>query len=102
MFVCAANETHSWQQRWSLEEGSAVRGTGLVCASVTDAVTNSYYNSTYAGLPMAGICLPGYSASSTPPSRVCELIGIWSSVTGSCSRTRTLAAPFTLRAGVWF
>ena len=59
---------------------------GLVCASVTDTATNSYYNATLSGQPTAGTCLPGFAASNPPPSRTCLLIGVWSNVTGTCNR----------------
>ena len=76
----------------------SLRTSGLSCPASTDIATNSFYNSTLSGLPMAGQCLPGYSASVTPPSRVCQLTGVWSSVTGNCGRTSRQAALGGLRA----
>ena len=75
----------------------SLRRTGLSCPASTDIATNSFYNSTLSGLPMAGQCLPGYSASITPPSRVCQLTGVWSSVTGNCGRTSRHGARGGLR-----
>jgi hypothetical protein len=50
-------------------------------------VANAFFDATFAGLPMAGTCLPGYSTVSSAPSRVCQLTGVWSVTTGGCGRT---------------
>jgi len=73
---------------------SRARGTptGLVCDSTTDASTHAFFNDTLSGEPTTGACLPGYSGASTPPSRTCLLTGVWSDVTGTCSRTSAAAA----------
>jgi hypothetical protein len=61
--------------------------TGLACASTTDDVENAFFNGTFAGLPMAGTCLPGYAPNVVPPSRTCLITGVWSATTGGCTRT---------------
>jgi hypothetical protein len=60
---------------------------GLVCASATDDAVKAFFNATASGLPVAGVCLDGYSAAVVSPSRTCLLTGVWSPTTGGCSRT---------------
>jgi len=77
----------------------AARGpalTGLQCSSTVDDATHASFAPADAGSTnVAGVCLQGYGPSTTPPSRSCQLTGVWGSVTGSCERTWPFAAQGT-------
>ena len=59
---------------------------GLTCIGTLDVGSSAYFNTTFAGVPAAGLCKPGYQTGATPPSRLCSIAGVWSSVTGTCNQ----------------